>query len=179
MTAAVEDYARRLDAGLKALPADERERIVLEIRGHLAERGEAGVAALGAPEALARTFLQDWRMTQALAQSNPAALLLTVLDRATRSFGAAVIGFASLSLYLFALAFALVVVLEFLTPDYVGLWLHPFEFGGVTEVPTRPEILGWKIIPLCAALAVACWALAGPVLRRGAVRLIKRPVFAK
>lgn len=178
-----EDYARRLDAGLKRLPAEERERIVLEIRSHLVERAaggalDASLAALGRPEHLARTFVEDHQMTTALARSSPAPLLLTVLDRATRSVAAAVIGFGALSLYLLSFAFALVAVLKPLFPEHVGFWLEPLKFGAfVGDSPASPELLGWKIIPVALGLAAACWFLAGPVLRRGAQRFLTRPVF--
>jgi uncharacterized membrane protein len=179
-----EDYARRLDAGLKRLPTEERERIVLEIRGHLAERAAAGaldasLSALGRPELLARTFVEDHQMTTALAQTNPTALLVTVLDRATRSVAAAVIGFGALSLYLLSIGFALVAVLKPLFPEHVGFWLDPLKFGAFVgeTLPAGPELLGWKIVPVAAGLAIACWFLAGPVLRRGAQRFLTRPVF--
>ncbi|MBC6982084.1 DUF1700 domain-containing protein [Caulobacter sp. 17J80-11] len=179
MTPAAEDFARRLDAGLRGLPADERERIVLEIRGHLAERGEAGLAALGAPETLAKTYMEDFRMTQAIAQANPAALLLTILDRAGRNAAAAVIGFVAVTLYLMSAGFLVVAVLKPFFPTHVGLWLDPFSFGAWvnTATPAGPEVLGWWTIPVGLVLGLVCGAVAGPLMRWGAERLIKRPVF--
>ncbi|HEX8308688.1 MAG TPA: hypothetical protein VF645_09765 [Allosphingosinicella sp.] len=60
LPSAVERYLDRLERALWALPSDERGAILLELRGHLADRAETAdeaIAAFGAPERLAQAFL--------------------------------------------------------------------------------------------------------------------------
>jgi hypothetical protein len=59
-------FLRSLAKALWALPSDERDAVVLELRGHLAERSDQGglalneaLTALGSPDALARQFDQS------------------------------------------------------------------------------------------------------------------------
>ncbi|MBC6982086.1 hypothetical protein [Caulobacter sp. 17J80-11] len=114
-------------------------------------------------------------MTQALASARPAELTLNVLDRTARGFAAATLGFGSFSLYAMAVAFALVAAMDPIVPDQVGFWLAPFKFGLTIgeALPAGPELLGSNIVPVGAALAIACWLLARP-LGRGAALLLNR-----
>ncbi|HYW15428.1 MAG TPA: hypothetical protein VE891_04650 [Allosphingosinicella sp.] len=60
LPSAAERYLERLERALWALPSEEREAILLELRGHLAARrasADETIAALGPPERLAQDFL--------------------------------------------------------------------------------------------------------------------------
>ncbi|HYI39775.1 MAG TPA: hypothetical protein VE053_05595 [Allosphingosinicella sp.] len=60
LPSAAERYLDRLERALWALPSQEREAILLELRGHLAVRADSAdetIAAFGPPERLAREFL--------------------------------------------------------------------------------------------------------------------------
>ncbi|NEX93878.1 hypothetical protein [Caulobacter sp. 17J65-9] len=115
-------------------------------------------------------------MTQALASVRPADLTLDVLDRTARGLAAATLGFGAFSLYAMAVSFALVAAMDPILPDKVGFWLAPLKFGLMIgeALPAGPELLGSNIVPVGAALAIACWLLARP-LGRAAALLLNRP----
>ena len=172
-SAEVLEYLAALGGALRALPQADRAEIVREIESHLLERGQAGdldaaLAALGRPEAFARTFLEDRAMNQALSRPNPAALLFAVLDRSGRSAIACIVGFAACLLYLFSGSFALMVVLKEVTPANVGWWSSPghLMFGAIYGThPAGPELLGYWIVPIAAAAAVICYLCATALLK--------------
>lgn len=65
LPARAEKFLRSLASELRALSSDERDAVLLELRGHLTERAtlgetalDAALAALGAPDALAAAFDQ-------------------------------------------------------------------------------------------------------------------------
>jgi hypothetical protein len=178
----IDAYLAELNTALATLPAAEREDIAREIAGHLRDRATAGgldaaLKAMGAPEAYARSFLEDRSLSQALVRPNPLMLLFAVLNRAARSVLAFVFGTLAAALYLFAAAFALIVVLKEITPGNVGWWAGHghFEFGAIFgSVHPGPERLGYWIIPIAAGGAVCCYILATELLRLVGRTLVKR-----
>jgi hypothetical protein len=178
----IDAYLGALNAALSALPAAERDDIARELGGHLREREAAGgldpaLRAMGSPETYARTFLEDRNLSQALIRPNPLALLFAILNRGARSVLAFVFGTLAALLYLFAAAFALIVVLKEITPDNVGWWAGHghFEFGAIFgSVHPGPERLGYWIIPIAAGAAVCCYVLATELLRLVGRTLMRR-----
>jgi hypothetical protein len=181
-----ETYLSQLGRELHPLPAGERTRILQEIGGHLAERAEVGpemlhatIVGLGTPRSLAQGFMDDRALAGALEKRSNLRLLWVILRRAVRGVGAAVVGTAGALLYLLSIGFALVAVIKPILPAQTGMWLDPnggvSNFGVMGDYPRHePEILGWWIIPISLAAAVALWLMAGWVLRRGGRLLLRK-----
>jgi hypothetical protein len=167
------------------MPADERGKIVQEIGSHLAERSAVGpqmlgaaITQLGPPRLLARTFVDDWRLSRALDRGHAPRILLAILRRAWRSFAAVLIGTVGVVLYAFAIGFLLIAVLKPIWPANVGMWVDAsgriLDFGAMSDWPrTGREVLGWWIIPVSVVFAIICWLIAGLVMRLGGRFLLR------
>jgi uncharacterized membrane protein len=189
----IESYLRRLRWALQLMPEPDRERIVLEVADHLAERAEQpnglvdAFAALGPPHEFARGFIEDFELSGQLNRAAPGSLLLTVLARGTRSASAAIFGLIGAFMYLLAIASALVAVAKLVAPRSVGWWWGSngaFAIGIAVPPPTEiPEHLGYWIVPLFVAVAVLAYTLGSVLLRAGARRLLNqdagRPIAAE
>ena len=163
----MESYLKQLRTSLRALPADQVDDIVREIRSHLidsAGTNAAGdgrqmneaIARLGDPAALASTYVMDHLALNAQATRSPLLLLRLVSLWATRSFE----GIVALVLAVFGYAIALIglgcALLKPFTPDRIGLWVervppddYSFQLGRVAVPPSDAhEVLGWYIVPL-------------------------------
>jgi uncharacterized membrane protein len=178
-----------LDAALQPLPAVQRQDLLREMAGHLAERAEQGriddaLSALGSPNDFARPFVEDHDLTIALNRTNPAALLLGVLARAGRSLFAFAAGFVAVVLYLVALALAAIAMLKPITPNNVGLWRTAggYDFGAIYgTIHSQPELFGYWIMPVGAIGAVIAYLAATEVLKlsgRAILRRSPRPALA-
>ncbi|HSL69846.1 MAG TPA: hypothetical protein VK864_06360 [Longimicrobiales bacterium] len=163
----IESYLRRLRSSLRALPEDQADDIVREIRSHLIEsgQGDAGLDArrvgeamtrLGDPAALASAYLMDQLALRAQASRSPILLLRLVMHWATRSLegiGALIVAFIGYGTALIGLGCAL---LKPFTPDRIGLWVREvppddfsYQLGRVSAPPADAhELLGWYIVPL-------------------------------
>ncbi|HSC07686.1 MAG TPA: hypothetical protein VLD59_12745 [Steroidobacteraceae bacterium] len=163
----MESYLKQLRTSLRALPADQVEDIVREIRSHLidsAGTSAAGdgrqvneaIARLGDPAALASAYVMDHLALNAQATRSPLLLLRLVSLWATRSFE----GIVALVLAVLGYAIALIglgcALVKPFTPDRIGLWVehvppddYSFQLGRVAMPPSDAhELLGWYIIPL-------------------------------
>jgi uncharacterized membrane protein len=175
-------YLSALQRALRPLPLEERQPIVSEIESHLADRAAQGalaaaIFALGAPEILATTDLEDRAVRRALANPAPFRLLLGVLTRSGRNLLAITDGFIALVFYAIALAFALMAVLKPFTPQNVGFWTGGggINFGAVFGQPIpADERLGYCIIPIAIAGGVAAYMAATLLLRRAGRMLLRR-----
>jgi hypothetical protein len=181
-------YLAQLERELHPLPAGERGRILQEIGGHLAERAEAGpqtlhatIVQLGTPRSLARSFIDDAALSDALSTGKALHILWAILSRAGRSLAWVSLGTVGVLLYLFAAAFLIMAVLKPVMPERVGMWANSYGDGvinfGVMGGPIQrgPELLGWWIIPISLAAAIAFWLAAGWVLKRGGRLLLRKP----
>lgn len=180
----VRQYLRRLERGLHLMPAQERAAIIAEIGSHIADRrNEPGAEigeildSLGDATELARSYIEQFQLEDALARSANGSLLLTILERAARSAVALTIGCAVILIYASGLSLAAIAVLKPVFPHTVGLWWNAkvFAFGAFDTAPGGGnELLGYWIIPLSVLLAVLCY-LAGTALARfGGRRLLSR-----
>lgn len=191
----IEDYLRALSRALRALPDRDRDDIVAEIRAHLEHRAGEGkladaIKALGAPEACARSFIEEMKIQSAFADGGPARTVGALISLASRRATAAVGLFASTFFFLLAVGFAFTTIAEITMPDKAGLWVGPdggsFAIGtfdappapppvpGAPEPPEPPrEVLGRWLIPVASGLAVAFFII-GQWLARFFVRLMAR-----
>lgn len=177
----IDHYVRKLLWGLQSLPHEDRLSIAAEIHSHLTDCAADGSdaleharARLGAPHMLAARYVEEYALSGALARIAPGHLLLAVIDRGSRSIGAALAGFGAAMSYLFVLAFAVIAIAKPIVPQNVGLWKE--QGGALTAglVATRPsgadELLGLWIVPLAIGAALACYLFGTQVLRSVARR---------
>jgi uncharacterized membrane protein len=181
-------YVGRLRRALGCLQAAEVDDIVLEIRGHIAERVAEGTEStdrltetvgmvldgLGDPEALAAEYLTEAVLARGRASRSPLTVLVAVQGWATEgllgllSFLVGVLGYGV------AAALVLVAVLKPFFPLNVGLWWSPpglMALGFVSGSPDpQSEVLGWWILLLGLLGGGLLWLgttrLLGALLRR-------------
>jgi hypothetical protein len=156
----VERYLHRVRASLHGMPEAEIDEIVLELRGHIAERLDAGddagaaLRSLGDPAALAREYRTDRVTTHAECTASPIAVLHSLLLLRRGSFtGWLVLALAAFG-YAWAFALGGAAIEKILSPHDVGLWYRPgapamprLMIDGPGPAGTR-ELLGWWFVPL-------------------------------
>lgn len=174
-------FLRNLTRELRALSPGERDSILQEIEGHIAERIAAGasthdvLSALGPPEALAAGYVDQDELYRGLAVPSPAPLLGTLLNRATTSAPNFLVAVASLFLFVFGASFLAIAVLKLIAPEHVGYWStgSGIDFGIIARPPAGyPERLGMWIIPIALLASVLCYLVANALLRRRARWLV-------
>jgi uncharacterized membrane protein len=168
----VSRWLNRLNWALASIPAAERDDIVVETRGHLAESIADGhsprdaLAHFGAAETYARTFLDDIELSGALGSQRAGAMLSVLARRVHKSLVAA-FGFL-LVVVLGGVAFGamLTALVKIVSPAYAGFWVGPRDFGlGVIDDPSHAhELLGKWIFPVLALILALCWILGRMVL---------------
>ncbi len=163
---AVERYLDRVRASLRGMPGPEIEDIVLELRGHIAERLgperdiEAVLRSLGDPTQLAREYRTDSVTTRAECGGSPIVILHSLLLlRGGRFAGWMVLAVTAFG-YAWALALGAAALEKTLSPHDVGLWCRPggaslprITVDGPGPAGTR-EVLGWWFVPLGLAACV-------------------------
>lgn len=167
----VERFLDRVRASLRDMPAAEVEEIVLELRGHIAERSQleggvdAALRSLGDPEALARQYRTESVTAQGECSNSPITLLHSLLLlRRESPAGWPVVVLAAL-VYAWALALGAAAIEKILSPRDVGLWHRPGSVSlprvmidGPGPAGTR-EILGWWFVPVAALASAALFLL--------------------
>lgn len=180
---AMNEYLRRLRWALAPLPTRDREDIVTELRSHFVERIDAGgadfdtiAAEFGAPEDYARSFLDNYHITTALASGSTRSMAGAALGSMGRGIGAFFGSLGVFILFAFAFAFLLIAFAKPIVPQRVGLWTGPGQmFLGITERPTTvyTEHLGYWIIPL-AILGAGLLYLLGRAALRAFLRSMRK-----
>jgi len=167
----VERYLDQVRAALRGMPDAEIDEIVLELRGHITERLDAGddaaaaLRSLGDPVAIAREYRTDRVTTHAECTASPIAVLHSLLLLRRGSF----MGWLVLVLAAFGYAWALALggasIEKILSPHDVGLWYTPGTLSmsclmieGPGPAGTR-ELLGWWFVPLGLATGAVLFFL--------------------
>lgn len=176
-------YLAKLERALRSLPAAERDQIIAEITSHIADStagggktAEQALQNLGDPLELAKAFLDQRKLEDAVVRSAHGTLLIAILERAGRSVMAGLLGLIALILYLCTLVFGAMAVLKPILPQNVGYWNGPHlhAFAIIDRPPSDAvELLGYWIIPLSVALGIGSF-LAGRVLTRFGGRMLLR-----
>ena len=162
---AVERYLERVRAALRGLPVSDAEDILLELRGHIAERATSApdvdgvLESLGDPTALARQYLDENAIARAECSHSPLAILhsLVLLRRGSLG-GWIVLGLAALG-YAWAIALGAAAVEKLISPRDVGLWLSPGAFvprlmvDGPGPAGSRELLGGWFSLVAAATFA--------------------------
>jgi hypothetical protein len=174
------EYLRRLRAGLAPLPESEREEIVRETAAHVLDRAESAgdparavavLAELGDPEDYAARFVDNYRISSALASGSPLALAGGVVRGLGRGLWAFAGGLVVLVLYSLAAGFIAVGALKPVLPERTGLFvgpqLLPFALG-IFDHPPAPgmrEVLGYWVVPLAIGAGALVMLLANRFAR--------------
>jgi hypothetical protein len=179
-------YLDELRRRLEALPEEERDEIVAELRGHVLDSAgeqpaEEAVAAvlerLGPAVDLAAQYVTQSALIGAERSRAPWTLLRGLAHVA----GVSLAGFSALVGcvvgYALAACFVLAALRKPMAPDRVGLWqLGPDSFSLVLGFGARPagvELLGWWIVPIgLVAGAFGFWITTQ--LGRWCVRRLRR-----
>ena len=152
--------------------AADREDIVEETRGHLAESIAGGLsprdalASFGAAETYARRFLDDIELSGALGSQRSGAML-SVLARRVHTSLVAAGGFALVGvLAACAFAAALTAIVKIFDPAHAGMWVGRgiFMIGVLSDPSQAHELLGNWIFPAAALVVALAWILGRLVL---------------
>jgi uncharacterized membrane protein len=170
----LEEYLQKLRGVLKPLPEEERDEIILEIKGHILERiahssqaeddTEAlknALIRLGKPEEYAFEFVTDYLLRKGIERKKAWMIFKGLLRWGCNTlvgFFYSLFFFAS---YLISASFVIVGIMKPIFPEKVGFFLRNgrFEnFGlimGVTDNPNMQEVLGYWIIPIALVIGIA------------------------
>lgn len=162
----LDEWLRGLKWSLTAIPSPEREDIVEETRGHIAERIDAGASledvleAFGPPELYARRFVDEMEVSSALGSRQAAPLLAVVMQRAHRSLVAVLAVFGLIILAALALSAVGVISMELSDPVRTGFWWNGrgTAFLGQIDDPTSArELLGPGVYGVAIGLLTLVW----------------------
>ncbi len=133
---AVDQYLSRLRKALRGIPAEDRDDIVEEIRGHVLERIESGgdatpravesvLRAVGDPGLLARQYETDGMLRHAVTSRSPWVLLRTTARWARRGAAGLLALLVAAAGYGSALVCYACAVARPMFPSQFGMWLTP------------------------------------------------------
>ena len=186
----VDGYLDRVRKALRGMPKSEIDEIVLELRGHIADRSEAtgdaegAMRALGDPQDIARDYLKDRVAARAECSGSPIVILHSLALLSRGKFA----GWAVLALTALAYAWAFVLggasIEKIISPHDVGIWYRPGTFSlprlrvdGPGPAGSR-ELLGWWIVPAglaaCAVLVQVAKSLGRWWIRRSRAERVER-----
>ncbi|MFT4220187.1 MAG: hypothetical protein QM611_06685 [Microbacterium sp.] len=168
----VDKYVRELDASLTGIPDAARQTILDDVRAHAADAIEAGrdpesvLAALGAPEAVARTAREELGLPPAAPAepADPATRAGRILHGAALALAVVTAVFVTFLLPLYTTAQSVQSSNGFEQEVYATSTLFEQMGIGVGLLPLLPAAL--VLLPLVLpsrARAVAGWAVAGLV----------------
>lgn len=177
----VERYLGQVRAALRGMPGPEIDEILLELRGHIAERVESSrdlgavFASLGDPVALARGYRNEEVLVRGECANAPLVILHSLMLLRRRGHGAGWLVFALATFgYVLAIALGAAAGEKVLSPRVVGLWQTPgaalprILIDGAPPAGSR-ELLGWWFV-LAAATAFFLLLLATNRLGRWWIR---------
>ena len=172
---AMNDYLRRLRWALAPLPSRDREEIINELHVHFTERlasentdFDAVAVGFGPPEDYARSFLDNYHITAALANGSTRSMATAAMRGMGRGIGAFLGSLGVFVLFAMAFVFAAIAMVKPFAPHTVGFWTGPGEMVlGITDRGTAhyTEHLGYWIIPLAVLAGGLLFLVARASLR--------------
>jgi hypothetical protein len=164
------DYFRRVNRCSRALGTGEQKELMLEIQDHLlesfkqetgateAERLLEAIENIGAPEKFIKPLVADKLLAKASKTFNPKAVLKGLFYYFSVSIRHFLLGILFTVGYITSIGMGLMALLKPFFPQHVGLILYEngdFVFGIDVDITgSVGEVLGYWIIPICAALSV-------------------------
>ncbi|MET0274922.1 MAG: hypothetical protein ABW360_18195 [Phenylobacterium sp.] len=166
----LDTYLAQVRRHLRGLSEAEADETIAELRAHVLDRVdgdltpnkvEAAIAALGSPRDVAVLNVTERVAATMETRRTP----LGVVAAVGRLAGLSVMGFVSfmvsLTGYGMAAGFLATALWKPFDPGRVGMWVTPkseggFNFSmGIIDDPAGHELLGWWVIPVSLALALA------------------------
>lgn len=158
-----ENFAQELRRRLRALPPEDLEELIAELRAHVQDSAgpnpsdedlATALERLGSPADLAAVYAIDRLLARAEESSTPWQLLRSFVRLAATGV-AGFSAFLGLAIgYLIALSFFLAALIKPFFPSRTGLWhladdSYSLRLGlGDPSMPMGSELLGWAIVPI-------------------------------
>ena len=181
----LEEYLERIRKILKPLTAEEKEEIVLEIKGHILEsltlikeekdevkNLKAVLEKLGDPEDYAPGFVTDYILEKGVKEKSIGLIFQGLL----RWGFSTITGFVSVifffTLYLLSFSLVIIGILKPFFPKDIGLFVKGESFEGlgyiknVSSVPQIKEELGYAFIPMAIILGILIFFVATWLLKK-------------
>ena len=164
----IDSYLEKLRHGLRGMNDAAAHEIMEELRSHIADKAtvnekltepgvDAALAALGAPDTLAKEYLTAEVLARRQETRSPLRILDCLFCWASLSVGGLFALLGSLLGYSFGLLCLLSAVLKVVHPATAGIWLLP-DSTGDTNLSVRlgfgpppangHELLGWWNVPI-------------------------------
>ncbi len=144
----IELYFSELESKMAGLPKPARQEFLQELRAHVHDRLQqtteptakpiedqcrAVLAALGAPEEIARHYLIEAALSRARRSNSPLLLLRSTLRWALTGMQGFAVFMAALVGYMTALGFYVLAILKPIFPHNVGLYAGSFGFNNIVD----------------------------------------------
>jgi uncharacterized membrane protein len=181
------DYIKQLKWSLSKLPSEDREEIIQEVHGHLMDRLKASetvedfqktLREFGPPEEYARSFLENYEASAALASASPWQILQQNFRMIGHRGSVALSFLVILFLYILSVFLILVGLLKPFFSKNIGAWVFENPFGilfGFNFTPgSGKEILGYWIIPLSIILGAVLFVVTSRLSRFNLVAITER-----
>jgi uncharacterized membrane protein len=176
-----DQWLRRLEWALSALPVKDRDDIVRETRSHIEERLAQGMseqqvlASLGDGDDYAQSFLDEFELSRALGSRRLPEMTRVAAAWAHRSIAAAAAFTWVLLIALYAAGVVLTAVMDFVDPVHWGFWVskHMVLIGHVDDPAVARELLGAGIYPFAVGSLIVCW-ISGRSALLGSLRIVAR-----
>jgi uncharacterized membrane protein len=181
----LEEYLEKLRKILKPLSPDEREEIVLEIKGHILDRlslikeekDEVGnlktvLEKLGDPEVYAPGFVTDYILDKGVKEKSVSLIFKGLLRWGFSTITGLVSVIFFFALYLLSFSLAIIGILKPLFPKDIGLFVKGGSFEGlgyiknVSSDPQIKELLGYAFIPIAIISGILIFFVATWLLKK-------------
>jgi uncharacterized membrane protein len=175
----IQEYLKKLSAGLKGIDDAQKQEILAEISSHLSERiaelrahgerhpTEEAISSLGDPIELTSQFVSEARTSRGIRSYAPWTLLRRAARAARSGTRGLLIFLIALTGYGFTLGGVVAAALKPFIPE-MGLWVG--KFGLVWGVPpggaARHELLGPYFIPASILISFVFASSTTLLLRR-------------
>jgi hypothetical protein len=181
----LEEYLVKLRKILKPLSPDEKEEIVLEIKGHILDRlslikeekDEVGnlkavLEKLGDPEVYAPGFVTDYILEKGMKGKSLSLIFKGLLRWGFSTITGLVSVIFFFALYLSSFSLAIIGMLKPFFPKDIGLFVKGGRFevlGYIKNVSSDPqikEVLGYAFIPIAIISGVLIFFVATQLLKK-------------
>jgi len=181
----LEEYLEKLRKILKPLSPEEREEIVLEIKGHILESltlfkegtNEVGnlkivLEKLGDPKGYAPGFVTDYILDKGVKEKSLSLIFKGLLRWGFSTITGLVSVIFFFALYLLSFSLAIIGILRPFFPKDIGLFVKGGSFEGlgyiknVSSDPQIKELLGYAFVPMAIILGLLIFFVATRLLKK-------------